>query len=248
MNISKSNFWRIIAIISSLFVTLFYFITISWVHDLDKQIVMGISVLFLSFMLISIIHQMRFPLDLRIYIVWVLIFSYMAVGYGCTALSLMIFYCAVSLGMQVRFFAKEKMYKFVIAVLLYFAAAVFQFRLPKDRLLNSLIEFFISITAIASMIFINRYIIKRIQSDIFGETKKEEISDYFNQAKFTDRDKVMLQEVLSGCKYEEIALNHNLSISSVKKRLAFLYKKLGVTCQIDFLIKFSGKPENSTKV
>lgn len=245
---SKSNFWRIIALVCSLLVSLVYVIIISCISDLDKNTIIEISVLFFSFMLISLIHQFRFPLDLRIYIVWVLIFSYMSVGYGCTALSLMLFYCAVTLGIEVRFFTKEKVYKYVIAGVLYFAIAVFQCRLPKDRIINSLIEFLVASTAILLMIFINRYIIKRIKSDIFGETKKEEISDYFSQTKFTDRDKVMLQEVLSGCKYEEIALNHNLSISSVKKRLAFLYKKLGVTCQIDFLIKFSGKTENSTKV
>lgn len=95
--------------------------------------------------------------------------------------------------------------------------------------------------ALVSMHFILKHLLSRINKEIFMEVQKDNLDEYFEVMNFPERDRVMLEEVLRGCKYEEIAINHNLSISSVKKRLAFLYKKLGVSCQIDFIIKFSKK-------
>lgn len=187
----------------------------------------------------SFIHQMMFPLDLRIYVVWVFYFSFMIVAYGFTALSLFVFFCGYYLGVEIRVFRTGKIWKLTIAAICYIVSAFYMIRLEPVVLINCFAEFIMMAVAIVAMRFIFKHLMDKINKDIYKEIPKEDLNSYFEELDFSDRDKAMLESVRNGCKYEEIAINHNLSISSVKKRLAFLYKKLGVTCQIDFLIKFA---------
>lgn len=244
MHFSKYTYWRLIAIFCCIFISACYgFCYFLCPTAVDRQLYFILLIPLAIFMLYSIIHQMFFPLDLRLYIVWVFIFSCLGVSCGFTAYSLLTFYFAYFLGTETRFFLLHKKRKLIIYSICYLCCATLQYRLSSEVLLRSLYEFLFSISAVVGMYYINEYILKRINQDIFLDKKQEKLEDYFSEENFTDRDKEMLNEVLSGCKYEEIAINHKLSLSSVKKRLSFLYKKLGVTCQIDFIIKFSGKDE-----
>lgn len=251
MKMNKYSFWRMVAGICAGYVSFLFALLILFVHS-DERIYYLYALIPISiFMVFSIIHQMIFPLDLRLYVFWVFIFSYIGAAYGTTALSLVIFYCGYILGIESRFLKSKKGLKLGIFIFLYLLSSVFVFRYPKSQLIDKGVDFFITISTILSMHFIFSHMLNRINSDIFEIIQKEDLNFYFSQYSFTDRDKVMLQEVLSGCKYEEIAINHKLSLSSVKKRLAHLYKILGVTCQIDFIVKFSKTEENvtgSTKV
>lgn len=184
---------------------------------------------------------MRFPLDLRVYVIWVCIFSWLSVSYGFSALSLFILYCAYFLSLRIHFLSTGKIWKIIVALTGYAIAALYQLRLPLMDLINSLAEFLMMLVGMILMHIIVKHLLTRINKDVFLEIEKEDLDSYFDNLDFSDRDRVMLNEVLDGHKYEEIAINHNLSVSSIKKRLAFLYKKLGVTCQIDFIIKFSKK-------
>lgn len=249
MHFSKYTYWRLIAIFCCLFICACYgFCYFLCPTAVDKQLYFSLLIPLAAFMLYSIIHQMFFPLDLRLYIIWVFIFSCLGVSCGFTAYSLLTFYFAYFLGTETRFFLLHKRRKLIIYIICYLLCATLQIRLSHEVLLRSLYEFCFSISAVVGMYYINEFILKRIKQDIFFEKTKENIDDYLSEENFTARDKEMLKEVLAGCKYEEIAINHNLSLSSVKKRLGFLYKKLGVTCQIDFIIKFTGKDtENAEK-
>lgn len=249
MNMSKYKFWRIIAgcmgAYISFMLVLVWFLAPEDIKPYYSWILLG----FLAFMVYSIIYQMIYPLDLRLFVIWVFIFSYMSIAYGATAQSLLIMYCGLFLGKRIRFFAHHKKIKIAIIVVIFVALSLCQLRFPKQKLIDSVMEFWNAASAIIMMHLINKHLLKKIDVDIFEKMNvPEDIQTYFDQYNFTERDKQMLKEVLAGCKYEEIAINHELSLSSVKKRLALLYKKLGVTCQIDFIIKFAPKGENSTKV
>lgn len=243
-NINKYKFWRLVAVAYA-----FYCISIAigcafFIHGAEQKIYLLGMIPVAAFVIISVIHQLRFPLDLRLYVIWVYSYSYIAIAYGSPAQSVIYFVCASILGYETRWFRTNKTRKFVIFYILYGLSFLFQLRLPTAKIIDNLVEFFLSASAVLVMRFVLKHMLEKAKQDIFQEMPKEDINDYFSQYNFTERDKVMLQEVLNGCKYEEIAINHKLSLSSVKKRLAFLYKVLGVTCQIDFIIKFSNQNEN----
>ncbi|MCQ2585453.1 MAG: hypothetical protein MJ185_07675 [Treponema sp.] len=245
MRISKFTFWRLCAIFSGLFIAGCFVLSAFVIRPEDRFVYLCAMVPVLVFFIYSEIRQMIYPLDLRIYIYWVFMFSVFSVAYGSSALSVILVCCSYLLGRKIHFFSTHKKLKSILAVIVYVLAVGFQFRLERAQLFDSLTELLFSLVAVFWMFLIWKKLLVRINQDVLEEVEKENISDYFEQAGFTERDKVMLREVLDGCKYEEIAINHELSLSSVKKRLAVLYKKLGVTCQIDFIIKFSA---NSTKV
>lgn len=248
---AKNKFWRIIAIVCGIYIAGCLIGSVISVHNDVKIYYKCALIPLFAFLVYSEIHQMRFPLDLRLYIVWSFIFSYMCVAYGSTALSMMIYYSALFLGTETRVLKTHRKLKLITAGVLYILFALFQLRLTPLEKIDSLMQFLGSLSTIVVMHFIVKHLLKKISSDILLEVQKENLDQYFEEGGFTDRDKEMLREVLSGCKYEEIAINHSLSLSSVKKRLAFLYKKVGVTNQIDFIIKFTGKNvqnADSTKV
>ncbi|MCQ2576133.1 MAG: LuxR C-terminal-related transcriptional regulator [Treponema sp.] len=245
---SKNKFWRLVAVISGLLIFIALIGAIISVHDDVRKYYILASIPLLIFLIISEVHQLLFPLDLRIYIIWTFIFSYMCIAYGSTALAFMIYYCGVFVGRKIRFFATHKKLKLIIAGVLFAGFACFQLRFSKLELFDSFMQLLGVCGCLGTMDFVVKHLFGKISTDILMEAQKENIEQYFNEDSFTDRDKQMLREVLSGCKYEEIAINHNLSLSSVKKRLAYLYKKVGVTNQIDFIIKFTGKDVSSAAV
>lgn len=245
---NKYRFWRIIALTATTLIVLILGISTFSIKIEERMYYVYALIPLSLFLVFFIIHQMRFPLDLRLYIIWIFIMAYLAVGYGSTALSIMDVSCGIFLGFQIRFFSKRKILKFILFGFFYAAFACLQIRLGKQALFDSFMQLLGALCTVIIMYFIIRNLLDKVKRDILNEDSGEHIEEYFEQEGFTDRDKVMLREVLSGCKYEEIALNHKLSLSSVKKRLAYLYKKVGVTNQIDFIIKFTGKQANSTKV
>lgn len=238
---NKYVFWRFIAAACSITAILCFILCFFVIPERDRVIYLYLMIPVSLLMIYSLIHQMRFPLDLRIYVIWVLIFSCFTVSYGFSALGLFILYCSYILGTEIRFFSRGRIWKFSIAIVCFLIAAFYQIRLPLQEIINSIAQFIMMLIALVSMHFILKHLLSRINKEIFMEVQKDNLDEYFEVMNFPERDRVMLEEVLRGCKYEEIAINHNLSISSVKKRLAFLYKKLGVSCQIDFIIKFSKK-------
>lgn len=241
MSMRKNDFWRMVAIIGSILVIIAFALCYFVVPQELKKVYLYVLIPVGVFLIYSVIHQLRFPLDLRIYVYWVFIFSFLTVSYGFSALSLFIFYCAYLLGQRIRFFRKAAIIKLTVASLCYVASALYQLRLNKQQLIDSFADFMMMLIALLAMHFIFQHLLKRIDRTAYEKSQKEDLAGYMEQMEFSDRDKEILKEVLDGCKYEEIAINHNLSLSSVKKRLAFLYKKLGVTCQIDFIVKFSNK-------
>ena len=245
---NKYVFWRIISLVLATWISVFFGLSILSLQGIERTIYLYALIPISAFMIYTIIHLMLFPLDLRIYVVWIFIFSLLSMAYGSSAVSVMILYCGLVIGHHLHTFTTKKILKFSTLGILYIVCVCFQLRLDNTKRIESLMELLCATSTIVTMQIFMKHIIKRINRDIFGELPHEDINTYFKEYAFTERDKKMLEEVLSGCKYEEIAANHNLSLSSVKKRLAFLYKKLGVSCQIDFLIKFAGKADNSTKV
>lgn len=238
---SKNKFWRIVAIVSGFLIFIALIGAIISVHDDVRKYYAMVAVPLFLFLIYSEIHQMRFPLDLRLYIVWMFIFSFMCIAYGSTALAFMIYFIAVYLGREFRVLTEHKGAKLITAAVIFAGCACFQLRFSKQELFDSFMQFLGACSCLGLLDFVMNHLREKIGKDILMEANKENIEQYFSEDSFTERDKKMLKEVLSGCKYEEIASIHNLSLSSVKKRLAYLYKKVGVTNQIDFIIKFTGK-------
>lgn len=243
MKMNKYTFWRLFALGYTAFCGLIALLCIFFIPKQDLQYYLIALIPLTILMIISVVHQMRFPLDLRLYVFWVFSFSYISIAYGSAAQSVIYLVCALVIGYKSRLFTTKKKRKIIFFMIPYFAFSLFQIRLPKQELINNVVEFFLAASAALIMRLVFKHMLDRVNQDIFDEVQKEDINDYFSSYNFSERDKEMLQEVLNGCKYEEIAINHKLSLSSVKKRLAFLYKVLGVTCQIDFIIKFSNQPD-----
>lgn len=248
-NLNKYTFWKLIAIGCAVFISFCFLICIPFINEAERTIYCLTLIPVGIFMIYSIIHQMVFPLDIRIYAIWIFFFSIICLAYGLVSLGILICSCGILLCRQTYIFNTHKVFKLTLLTVLYILAVLCLLRFDLKETCSKFIELFFAVSAVILTQLIMNKLMEKIKTDILQKNHGENIADYFSQYNFNERDKVMLNEVLSGCKYEEIALNHQLSLSSVKKRLAFLYKKLGVTCQIDFLIKFTGKSSvNSTKV
>lgn len=70
-----------------------------------------------------------------------------------------------------------------------------------------------------------------------NETEKLDLDDY----RFTDRQKDCIKEiVLNNTTIKELAINHNISESAIKKDLAHIYKIFGITGKADLKALFIG--------
>lgn len=70
-----------------------------------------------------------------------------------------------------------------------------------------------------------------------NETEKLNLDDY----KFTDRQKDCIKEiVVNNTTIKELAINHNISESAIKKDLAYIYKNFGITGKADLKALFIG--------
>jgi len=70
-----------------------------------------------------------------------------------------------------------------------------------------------------------------------NETEKMDLNDY----KFSDRQKDCIKEiVVNNTTIKELAINHNISESAIKKDLAHIYKVFGITGKADLKALFIG--------
>lgn len=70
-----------------------------------------------------------------------------------------------------------------------------------------------------------------------NETEKLNLDDY----KFTDRQRDCIKEiVVNNTTIKELAINHNISESAIKKDLAYIYKVFGITGKADLKALFIG--------
>ena len=55
--------------------------------------------------------------------------------------------------------------------------------------------------------------------------------------RLTPRERDLVAAILDGCSNKEIAARYNLSVQTVKNRLATLYAKFGVTTRLELAVR-----------
>lgn len=238
MEISKKTFWRLIAILSGCFciasILFAYCLTDSFTQKSFKYVVL----IFCLFIIVSVIYQMIFPLDFRLYIVWTFLFACITAFYKSTALSVIIVFNGIFLGSKSGFFKKNKILKIIVGSVLYSASLISLLRFESLIYIDAYINFVGAVISFVLIINIYKYFFTKNKNLLGQVIQKENLDTLMEREKFSKRDRDILRSILAGDKYEKIALDNEISISYLKKRISFLYKKLGVNTQVDFLIKF----------
>ena len=151
MNYSKTFVWRIIAVfcglmcVSSLLGV--YILTKSYNVDYIKWILIALC----SFLLISVIYLIFFPLDFKVYVIWLFVFSCMSAANKSTPLSVILLFNTVFLGYKINLFKKFKWLKIIFMLLVYIGCVVSLIRFTHSIFL----EAFINI--VVSLILVNKY-------------------------------------------------------------------------------------------
>jgi len=181
---SKYTFWRLIAIFSGIFISACFAIAVLGIRVEDRLIYLCALIPVFIFLVYSEIHQMIYPLDLRIYIYWVFLFANFSLAYGSSAFSIILFFCCCFLGHKIHFFNSHRKLKFTLGGIVIFASLCCQFRLEKQELIASLIELVFSGTAVILMLLITRKLMRKINQEVLEVVEPENLEDYFSQNQF----------------------------------------------------------------
>lgn len=201
-------------------------------------------------------EKKSFPLPLALMIMnllGVLVFLYLFIfnpsnyyiyGGGCLAYSLMIlaaggsvvgfllFLLACAFANKCGFFEKGGKYKWFILIFLLLLAIGSQLRFGFDYIFLSLGAIMVTLFLLALAFFLFLPEIERFRS-------QEPLVSRLPPADFTRRDLLWLQRIQAGEKYEAIAAEQGVALSTLKNRVRILFERLGVQDRTMFLAAYA---------
>lgn len=132
------------------------------------------------------------------------------------------------------FFQKQAKRKIMIVVLVFmgcFCIQIYRFGL-RQFFVNFLMVF-----AVLIIFLLGIYLFWPEIQGLRGNRKKAVLCLSADQ--FSERDVLILRQILRGEKYESIAAEHGIAVSTLKNNLALLYKKLNLTDRTAFLLAYA---------
>jgi DNA-binding CsgD family transcriptional regulator len=172
------------------------------------------------------------PSKYYIYGVFGLIYSLTILAAGGSGNGFLVFLLACAFANKCDFFDKGGKGKWLILISLLLLAIGTQFRFGFDYIFLSLAYILVTLLllSLAFLLFLPE--IERFRGQdplVFRLSPKD----------FTRRDLLWLQKIQAGEKYEAIAADHGIALSTLKNRVRLLFEKLGVQDRTMFLAAYA---------
>jgi DNA-binding CsgD family transcriptional regulator len=193
----------------------------------------------LSLMLMNILGVLVFlylfifsPSNYYIYGSFCLVYALTVLTAGGSVIGFLLFLLACAFANKCDFFEKRGKYKWFILISLLLLAIGSQSRFGFEYIFLSLAYIIVMLLlfALAFLLFLPE--IERFRS-------QEPPVFRLPPADFTRRDLLWLQKIQSGEKYEAIAADHGIALSTFKNRVRILFERLGVQDRTMFLAAYA---------
>ncbi|ULQ59910.1 LuxR C-terminal-related transcriptional regulator [Brucepastera parasyntrophica] len=231
--------WRFAAVLSCcvwiivLIINFAYFSTQKtgvWAKDLFNNIA---AILLYGSTVIASVVLIVIPLSFYIYAFFCCLHGIVHLVDRGSAPGVLMYLLGVAFAFKQGFFEKDKQIKITGLILILVAAILSQIRKGFLPLITTTLQ-------CLSVFMIGFLLVMIFLPDLQKIMKTKETSVLrLSPTLFTYRDAKILQDIIVGKKYEAIASEHNIAVSTLKNNLSSLYKKLGVSNRNAFLAKYS---------
>jgi hypothetical protein len=239
------TYWRVIALVAALVWMLVLMVVL---HTLSSGYEKTAGELVHPYVLVGLyggtiiacMSLVFYPLQFSIYAVLCCLWGLLHVIEGGSCGGILMYGLGLLFALKEGFFHAHKDIKLSFAILLLVAAVLSQIRNGTERLTAT----FLDTIAMGLMVGIGILLYSReiqkqvsnrnIHADMVTANGQEKIL-LLHQAKFNQRDIEMFQSILEGNKYEYIAGEQAISLSSVKKRVRILLDHLNLPDKASFV-------------
>ncbi|MDR0555148.1 MAG: hypothetical protein LBG76_10185 [Treponema sp.] len=233
---SKLIVWRLIAVIICLIWIISFLVRIFVLHGFNEErsiipfnVYLGLCALTGVMLVVLMIYPYQFYIHAAFCLLWGL--ARLIDGGGLSAL--LIYLAGYPFLYRQGFFKTRRVVKLTAGGIALTAAVIAQIRFGWEILALHLFQFldFGLVICVAAIIFRReiRQILKPQKDQIF----------HLSSTLFSEKDLDILEKILSGQKYEAIALDTGQSISAVKKQIRGMFFKLQVNDRISFICRYS---------
>jgi DNA-binding CsgD family transcriptional regulator len=172
------------------------------------------------------------PSNYYIYGVFCLIYSLAILAAGGNVIGFLLFLLACAFANKCNFFDKRGKGKWFILISLLLLAIGTQFRFGFDYIFLSLAYIIVTLLLLSLAVLLFLPEIERLRG-------RDPQVFRLPPADFIRRDLLWLQRIQAGEKYEAIAADHGIALSTLKNRVRILFEKLGVQDRTMFLAAYA---------
>lgn len=194
------------------------------------------GILFCSVTILILGVLIAFPLRFEFYAVLCCFRGIENLIDGGASSGFLMYLLGIAFAFRVGFFKKKRIIKIIICVLFPVFALVSQVRFSIEQTISSTLSVF----AVA-LIFGLTYFL--FLPDIRRLLKKTTVNTsvlYLSAEQFSERDLRCLKKVQNGEKYESIAKEEDIGLSTLKNKMKLIYKSLNVYDKTTFLSTYAG--------
>jgi glucan phosphoethanolaminetransferase (alkaline phosphatase superfamily) len=177
-----------------------------------------------------------FPLEFRPYAVLCCIWGLMNLIDGGSTSGLLMYMLGLTFAYHAKFFEKHIEIKSIFVSLLPLLGIISQARFGIDKLLLSVMDF-VALALISGLVFM------LFLPNIRKNRKKTAISTniaYLPAETFSERDIRILNKVQAGEKYESIAKEEDIGLSTLKNKMKTIFNSLDVDDKTSFMSTYAG--------
>ncbi len=201
-----------------------------------------------SITMLMLVVLIVYPLQFRLYAFLCFVWGIVSLIDGASSLGLLLYILGTAFAFRAGFFKKHTERRILIAVFLPIFAIIPQVRFGMNKIILSIIHFF-SVGLIFSLIYL---LILPHKRRLGKKTARNPNVVYLPAERFSARDIRYLKKVQDGEKYESIAKDEDIGLSTLKKKMKTIYQNLDVYDRTSFLSTYAGytfllKPANEKK-
>jgi hypothetical protein len=203
-------------------------------HPEKKMFPLPLSLLIMNILgVLAFLYLFIFsPSNYYIYGGLCLAYSFTVLAGGGSVIGFLLFLLACAFANKGNFFEKGGKYKWFILISLLLLAIGTQFRFGFDYIFLSLASIIVTLFLLVLAFFLFLPEIERLRS-------QEPLVFHLPPEDFTRRDLLWLQRIQTGEKYEAIAADHGIALSTLKNRVRILFERLGVQDRTMFLAVYA---------
>jgi hypothetical protein len=236
------TYWRVVAVVAAIAWMLVLVYTLYMISSAYEKIARGLHPYFVVGLqgasIIACGVLVIFPLQFSIYAVFCSLWGIINIIDGGSYGGILMYGLSLLFSLKAGFFQTHRPVKLSFAVLLLAGAILSQIRYGSEHLIETLLNTLaVSLMAMLGVLLYSKEIQKQVSGKAVHEDATADVRDMvtsneqektllLHKATFSQRDAKMLQSILAGEKYESIATQHGISLSSVKKRVKVLYEHL----------------------
>jgi hypothetical protein len=230
--------WRIVAVICFLawlivFIAAYHYMQMNDIIMQNNDFISPlVSLCIISLMILGTAYLVVFPTKFVVYGILCIIISLVQIVDGGGLPGILMFFLGLLFINKVGFFKKHKIIKITALSALLFLGICTQYRYGTYKLSQTLLHLF-CFALISFIAFILYFPELRTRKKDAVQTVIRLPSD-----EFTHRDISILKSIQQGEKYEAIAKNEDIALSTLKVRLRFIFNYLKVYDKNTFLTKY----------